>query len=100
MKNYFEERRPWKLGAEVLHQTRAAMKLRNSLTPYIYSAMFKMHTSSIPLVSPMYYFHKTDESFLAGNQHYFGSELLVAVCSGKCLGTKGNSRLFHLWIQV
>jgi alpha-glucosidase (family GH31 glycosyl hydrolase) len=53
--------------------------LRHALIPYIYSMAWRMAQRSIPLVTPMYYWHgEHEESYRCRNQFWFGSELIVA----------------------
>jgi hypothetical protein len=55
------------------------MQLRHSLIPYIYTMAWKNHTESIPLMTPMYYYHSDEErAYEFKDQYYFGSELLVS----------------------
>ena len=77
--NPFHDRRPWGNGEEAFRVTRAAMQLRHALIPYLYSMAWRMTQESIPLVTPLYYWHgDQEEAYQCRNQFWFGSELMVA----------------------
>jgi alpha-glucosidase (family GH31 glycosyl hydrolase) len=77
--NLYHERRPWERGPAAGQAAGAAMRLRHALIPYIYSMAWRNYTTSMPLVTPMYYSHpEYDESYQAPQQYWFGSELLAA----------------------
>ena len=78
-KNPYHDRRPWGYDAEVLRVTRAAMQLRHSLIPYIYTMAWHCAGEGRPLVMPMYYRHPEDEAaYHCPDQYYYGSELIAA----------------------
>lgn len=75
----YNDRRPWSKGLDVLEASRAAMKLRNSLIPYLYSMMWRNHRDNIPPIVPMYYeYPDLEEAYRFPNQYYFGTELIAA----------------------
>jgi len=77
--NPFHDRRPWGNGAEAFRVARNAMQLRHALIPYLYSMAWRMTQESIPLVTPLYYWHgDRAEAYRCRNQFWFGSELMVA----------------------
>jgi len=79
--NPFHERRPWKRGPAAEQAASAALRLRHSLIPYIYSMAWRDHTQSVPLITPLYYSNPEDEetyTFAASQTYWFGSELLPA----------------------
>jgi alpha-glucosidase (family GH31 glycosyl hydrolase) len=75
----FHERRPWQRGPAAAQVASQAMRLRHSLIPYIYSMAWRHHTTSLPLVTPMYYSHpENPAAYEAPQQYWFGSELVAA----------------------
>ncbi len=78
-KNPYHERRPWGWGEDVLRITRAAMRLRHSLIPYLYTMAWRNCATGLPLVTPMYYdYPKEDAAYRCPTQYLFGSELIAA----------------------
>ena len=88
----FEQRLPWgfgttgsdcafscrliDLGVEAI--LRAALQLRCSLMPYIYSSHYLQHNDAQPLIGPSYIYYPTEEdAYVAYNQYFLGTELLV-----------------------
>ena len=56
----------------------AALRLRHSLIPYIYTAYYNNYRHSVPICKPLYYeYPDVDEAYDVHNQYMFGSELLV-----------------------
>lgn len=78
-KNPFHERRPWGRGLAADRAARAALRLRHTLIPYLYSMAWRNHLTGLPLVTPMYYSHPQEEAaYRCPQQYWFGSELLAA----------------------
>ncbi|MGE5141097.1 MAG: TIM-barrel domain-containing protein, partial [Rudaea sp.] len=78
-KNPYHERRPWGWGEDVLRVTRAAMRLRHSLIPYIYTMAWRNTACGLPLITPMYYeYPEMEAAYLCPAQYFFGSELIAA----------------------
>ncbi|WP_163193627.1 glycoside hydrolase family 31 protein [Clostridium thermarum] len=76
---YYIDRHPWTKGKDVLESTRAAMKLRHALIPYIYSMMWRNHTEDLSPIVPMYHEHpEVEEAYHCPDQYYFGTELIAA----------------------
>lgn len=70
---------PWAYDQNTLHASRAALRLRHAMVPYIYSMSWRNEQQGIPLVLPMYYEHpEIDDAYECPQQYYFGSELLAA----------------------
>src|SRR5271157_669827 len=77
--NPYHERRPWMYNAEVFRILRAAMQLRQSLIPYLYSMAHRVSALGDPLVKPMYYeYPEEDSAYRCPGQYAFGIELIVA----------------------
>ncbi len=73
------DRRPWSNPERVYAAAKDAMQLRHALIPYIYTMAWRAHQTGISLVTPMYYGNMEDEAaYVAKDQYFFGSELLVA----------------------
>lgn len=78
-KTAYHDRRPWAYDAEVYQHTRAALRLRYALVPYLYSMAWRNYVDARPLVLPMYYTHpEQDTAYRTPNQYWFGSELIAA----------------------
>jgi len=73
------DRRPWSKPERVYVAAKDAMQLRHALIPYIYSMAWRAHQTGISLITPMYYGNMEEEAaYVAKDQYFFGSELLVA----------------------
>jgi len=77
-KDQFMDRTPWGHGKDVFEITRKYMELRHKLIPYIYTMNWISNQTGVSLIRPMYYYHKTEESYSVPDQYYFGSEMIVA----------------------
>ena len=75
---------PWLYGENAEKITTEFLRLRHRLLPYLYTANIRTARDGEPLVMPMYYLDKTESSYKAKNQYYFGSELMVAPVVEKC----------------
>ena len=77
--NPYHERRPWSRGAGAGQVAIAAMRLRHTLIPYIYSMAWRNYTTSLPLITPLYYSHpEAPEAYQVKQEYWFGSELIAA----------------------
>ncbi len=77
--NPYHERRPWRRGLAAGHAAASAMRLRHALIPYLYSMAWRHHTTSLPLITPMYYSHpEYEQAYQSVQQYWFGSELVAA----------------------
>jgi alpha-glucosidase (family GH31 glycosyl hydrolase) len=73
------DRRPWSKPERVYAAAKDAMQLRHALIPYIYSMAWRAHQTGISLITPMYYGNMGEQAaYVAKDQYFFGSELLVA----------------------
>ena len=99
--NPFHERRPWgRSSPQAALVASEAMRLRHALIPYLYSMAWRGHTTSLPLITPMYYSHpENDEAYLVPQQYWFGSELLAAPFTSPALGETGLARQ-TLWLPA
>lgn len=72
------------------------LRLRHRLLPFLYSANVRTTKEGIPLVSPMYYYNKSDLAFMKKykNQYYFGEQLIVAPVTQKTKDGKPNVRFY------
>ncbi len=79
-KNHYSERRPWGWRSdEITHVAGDAMRLRHALVPYIYSMAWRNHQVGVALINPMYYTHpQADSAYVAPQQYWFGSEMIIA----------------------
>jgi alpha-glucosidase (family GH31 glycosyl hydrolase) len=93
-KNQYSERRPWGWrSAEIEKVAGDAMRLRHALVPYIYSMAWRNHTDGVALINPMYYTHaKADSAYVAPQQYWFGSEMIIAPYTSPMGADTGVSR--------
>lgn len=75
---------PWNYP-EVEKTVEDFLRLRHRLIPYIYSANVRTSSEGIPLVSPMYYYDKSETAYNEKyrNQYFFGDQLIVAPVTRK-----------------
>ncbi len=73
------DRRPWISGDKETKAMRKMYHFRSELMPYVYSSVWQVHSTMIPLNRPMYidYGHEK-ESFKQPQQFTFGDILLAA----------------------
>ena len=79
-KNALIERRVWTYAPEYSGPMRDAIRLRYSLSPYIYNAARQAYDTGICLCRPMYYdYPENDESYDMKEQFMFGDDILATV---------------------
>jgi len=77
--NPYHERRPWMRGLGASQVAIDALRLRHTLIPYIYSMVWRNYTTSLPLITPLYYSNPEDpEAYQVKQAYWFGSELIAA----------------------
>jgi alpha-glucosidase (family GH31 glycosyl hydrolase) len=77
--NAFTTKEPWRFGEVARRVMTEALRLRDSLVPYLVTMGRRATEAGEPLVQPMYYDHPWDEAaYSVPNQFMFGTELLVA----------------------
>ncbi len=70
---------PWSFDAGTFEVTRAALRFRHALIPYLYSMSYRNEKDGIPPALPLYYAYAEEEAAYHCPQEYlFGSELLAA----------------------
>lgn len=70
---------PWLFGEEAERNAKAAIELKYSLLPYIYSYAREAHDLGLPIMRPMVMEYPMDtETYDLDTQFMFGEELLVA----------------------
>lgn len=70
---------PWLFGDRIEEISKAAIELKYTLFPYIYSYAREAHETGLPLMRPMFLeFPDDPETENLGTQFMFGEELLVA----------------------
>ncbi|MBQ0080021.1 MAG: DUF5110 domain-containing protein [Alistipes sp.] len=77
-KNRFIERRIWMFSQ---HQNfmRDAIRLRYTLSPYIYGAAREAFDTGISICRPMYYeYPENEEAYSYKEQHFFGNDMIVS----------------------
>jgi len=73
------ERRIWKYPEANFKAMRAALVLRYSLIPYIYTFSRMAYDSGVSLIRPMYYEYPMQEkAYQVPHQYYFGNDMIVA----------------------
>lgn len=72
------------------------LRLRHRLLPFLYTANIRTAKEGIPLISPMYYYDKSEKAFEKKykNQYYFGEQLIVAPVTQKTKAGKPNVKFY------
>jgi alpha-glucosidase (family GH31 glycosyl hydrolase) len=77
-KDVSNDRRIWTYPWSYYPTLRTFSKLRQLLTPYIYTQARRVFDTSLALVQPLYYDHPYNNlSYSFPNEYYYGSEFLV-----------------------
>ncbi len=76
--DYLLDARPWVKPEPYRSAALAALKLRQALVPYLYTAAYHFSTGGFPVISPMYYYSSAEEAFHCPHQYYFGSDIIAA----------------------
>lgn len=83
---------PWDYGPRALDIFRTYSRLHMSLFPYRYAAAQESSRTGMPLMRALVFYHPLDpEARRAGDEYYFGPDLLVAPVL-----TAGTQRSVHL----
>ncbi len=70
---------PWAFDPGTFEITRAALRFRHALIPYLYSMSWRNEQDGVPLILPLYYEHPKEEAaYHCPHEYLFGSELLAA----------------------
>ena len=94
----YHERRPWGRGPAAERAAIQALRLRHTLIPYLYSMAWRNTTTSLPLVTPLYYTHPEEpQAYQVPQLYWFGSELLAAPFTSPAHPETGLSRQ-TLWL--
>lgn len=76
--NDFTGKEPWNYSLEIEKNMISYLQLRHQLLPYIYTMNVRNNQSYEPFIMPIYYEYPNEENaYLARNQYFFGSELMV-----------------------
>lgn len=72
------------------------LRLRHRLLPFLYTANVRTAKNGIPLISPMYYYDKSELAHEKKykNMYYFGEQLIVAPVTEKTKAGKPNVRFY------
>lgn len=71
-------RKPWDYGETISKAAQRWLKVRNSLTPYLYTAARVHYDTAIPIIQGLFLNAPNDESAYRFDEYYFGPSLLVA----------------------
>lgn len=78
-KDATSDRRIWKYSDEYYEITRAAMELRASLVPYVYSEAWTAHEDGLSVMHGVYIeWPEHDEAYKFTEQYMYGSQMLVS----------------------
>lgn len=78
-KDSASDRRIWKYADEYYEITRAAMEIRASLIPYVYSEAWTAHTEGLAVLHGAYMdYPEHDEAYNFTQQYMYGSQMLVS----------------------
>lgn len=70
---------PWLFGEEAERNATAAIRLKYTLLPYLYTYAREAHDTGLPIMRPLFLEYPADvETFATDAQFMFGKELLVA----------------------
>ena len=74
----FNGKEPWRYNRIVHEIMKNFLRLRHRLLPYLYTMSYRCSVEGEPLIQPMYYqYPESAQAYEAGNQYYFGTELIV-----------------------
>ncbi len=79
----FLGKEPWKRSFAAKEAAVSALRFRQKLIPYLYTANFMTHTEGTPICCPMYYEYHREEAYNAKNQYFFGPSLMVCPITEK-----------------
>jgi len=72
-------RMPWTYGKKGMHLAQKYFGLREQLIPYIYTYTRLAHTTSMPLLRPLYLrYSNLNEAYQHPHEYFFGRQMLVA----------------------
>lgn len=75
----FNGKEPWNFHEPVRSAMVEALRLRQSLIPYLYTMNWRNAAEGLELIEPMYWnYPETWEAYGVPNEYYFGTELIVA----------------------
>lgn len=76
--NPFFVKEPWAYDSHVCGILKRYLRLRHQLIPYLYTMNYRCHEEGEMLIEPLYYREPFEnQAYYAGNEYYFGTELLV-----------------------
>jgi alpha-glucosidase len=91
---------PWLFGAEAEKNAKAAIELKYTLLPYVYTYAREAHDLGLPVMRPMVMeFPMDTETYDLDAQFMFGEEILVAPVVKKSARTKNLYLPEGLWID-
>ena len=95
--NEFAGKEPWKFSMETHAVMNDFLRLRHRMIPYLYSMNY-LASEGRPLMSPMYYDYPDEwDAYVVNNQYYFGTELLVAPITSKCIDGVNKAKV-RVWL--
>jgi alpha-glucosidase (family GH31 glycosyl hydrolase) len=95
--NEFTGKEPWKFSLETHAIMNDFMRLRHRMIPYLYSMNY-LASEGRPLISPMYYDYPDEwDAYAVKNQYYFGTELIVAPITSKCIEGVNRAKV-KVWL--
>ena len=95
--NEFTGKEPWKFSMETHAVMNDFLRLRHRMIPYLYSMNY-LASNGRPLISPMYYDYPDEwDAYAVKNQYYFGTELIVAPITSKCIDGVNRAKV-KVWL--
>lgn len=95
--NEFSGKEPWKFSMEIHVVMNDFLRLRHRMIPYLYSMNY-LASNGRPLISPMYYDYPDEwDAYAVRNQYYFGTELIVAPITSKCISGVNRAKV-KVWL--
>ena len=96
--NPFCSKEPWTYDAQTEEIAGGLFRLRHRMIPYIYTLAWRCHARLEPNLYPVYWeYPDRDEAYLAANQYFFGSELMVCPITEKSDPSTGMAGI-KAWI--
>ena len=94
-KSYLDKR-PWKFSSEIETSMKNSFHLRSEIFPYIYSSAWQSHTTSVPLIRPLYIeFPEVQEAYVNAQEYLFGDALLAAPIVSKSKDPEDDESHHH-----
>ena len=97
-KNEFNGKEPWRYPQEIHSIMNDFLRLRHQMVPYLYTMNYQAWKDNMPLITPVYYqYPNSFEVYGLKNQYFFGSELMAAPITTKCIDHIARAKT-NVWL--